>query len=245
MLVVMTDDVKTIASVLFPGVDPLDLIGPMQALNMLAFLRPGWRAVVVAERIEAYETEAPLRITPSHTFDEVPTPDVLVVPGASTPSFRAMTDESLLNYLRHAAAHAEVTASVCSGSLLLGAAGLLEGRKATTHWTAFDLLAEFGATPVRQRWVHDGPILTAAGQSAGIDMGLYLVQHLAGVETAKLAQFGMEYDPEPPLGPLAWDQAPHDIFDPHAQTWVEDGLTENPELAARLVTRLRAAAAAR
>ena len=197
MLVVMTEDVKTIACMLFPGIDPLDLIGPMQALNMLAFLRPGWRAVVVAERIEAYETEAPLRFTPSHTFDEVPSPDVLVVPGASTPAFRAMTDETLLNYIRNAAAHAEVIASVCSGSLLLGAAGLLEGRKATTHWTAFDLLAEFRATPVRQRWVHDGPILTAAGQSAGIDMGLYLVQHLAGIETARLTQFGMEYDPEP------------------------------------------------
>ena len=239
-LVVMTEDVKTIACVLFPGTDPLDLIGPMQALNMLAFLGPGWRTVVVAERIEAYETEGPLRITPSHTFDEVPTPDVLVVPGASTPAFRAMTDETLLNYLRSAAAHAEVIASVCSGSLILGAAGLLEGRKATTHWTAFELLAEFGATPVRQRWVHDGPILTAAGQSAGIDMGLYLVQHLAGAETARLTQFGMEYDPEPPLGPLDWDQPPHDIFDPRAQTWIEDGLTENPELAARLVTRLRA-----
>ncbi len=104
------------------------------------------------------------------------------------------------------------------------------GRKATTHWTAFELLAEFGATPVRQRWVHDGPILTAAGQSAGIDMGLYLVQRLAGVETARLTQFAMEYDPEPPLGRMDWEQAPHDIFDPHAQTWVEDGLTENPEL---------------
>ena len=164
MLVFMTEDVKTIACVLFPGIDPLDLIGPMQALSVLAFLRPGWRAVVVGERIEAYETEAPLRFTPSHTFDEVPTPDVLVVPGASTPAFRAMTDEGA-NDIRNAATHAEVIASVCSGSLLLGAAGLREGRRATTHWTVFELLAEFGATPVRQRWVHDGPILTAAGSS--------------------------------------------------------------------------------
>jgi transcriptional regulator GlxA family with amidase domain len=239
MLVFMTD-VKTIACVLFPGVDPLDLVGPMQALGMLAFLRQGWRTAVVAERMEAYPTEAPLRFTPSHTFEQVPTPDVLVVPGASTPAFRAMTDETLLDYLRHAAANAEVVASVCSGSLLLGAAGLLQGRKATTHWTAFELLAEFGATPVRRRWVHDGPIITAAGQSAGIDMGLYLVEHLAGPEAARLAQFGMEYDPEPPLGPLDWARAPHDVFDPHAESWVQDGLSEHPELAARLVARLGA-----
>jgi hypothetical protein len=138
-----------------------------------------------------------------------------------------------------------ITASVCSGSLILGAAGLLNGRKATTHWTAFDLLAEFGAIPVRQRWVHDGAFITAAGQSAGIDMGLYLIEQLAGAEIARLTQFGMEYDPKPHLGPLDWDQAPYEFFDPLAVTWVEDGLTNNPDLAARLVARLRAGVEAR
>ncbi len=245
MLVVMTDDVKTIACVLFPGVDPLDLIGPMQALGLLAYLGPSWRVVTVSERIEALDTESALLFTPSHTFAEVPTPDVLVVPGAATPAFRAMTDETLLDYLRTAAAHAEIVASVCTGSLILGAAGLLKGRKATTHWTAFDLLAEFGAIPVRERWVHDGALITAAGQSAGIDMGLYLIEQLAGVEAARLTQFAMEYDPKPHLGPLDWDQAPHDVFDQLAPTWVADGLRDNPELAERLVARLRAAAAAR
>ncbi|RDI53358.1 DJ-1/PfpI family protein [Nocardia mexicana] len=240
----MTDDTKTIACLVFPGVDPLDLIGPMQALGLVGYLGSGWRTVTVGARIEAHETEGALRITPSHTFAEVPTPDVLVVPGASTPAFRAMADEHLLDYLRTAAAHAEITASVCSGSLLLGAAGLLRGRRATTHWTAFDLLAEFGAEPVRGRWVRDGRIVTAGGQSAGIDMGLYLVEQLAGTDVARLAQFAMEYDPEPPLGPLDWEQAPHEFFAPLAESWVTDGLTEKPELAARLVARLRAAAAA-
>jgi transcriptional regulator GlxA family with amidase domain len=245
MLVVMTSDRKTIACVLYPGVDPLDLIGPMQALGLLAYLQPNWQVVTVAERIEAIATEGSLLFTPSHSFDQVPTPQVLVVPGASAPAFRAMTDETLLNYLRTAAAQAEITASVCSGSLILGAAGLLNGRKATTHWTAFDLLAEFGAIPVRRRWVHDGAFITAAGQSAGIDMGLYLIEQLAGAETARLAQFGMEYDPKPHLGPLDWDQAPYEVFDPLAVTWVQDGLTDNPELAARLVARLRAGVEAR
>ena len=245
MLEVMTDDEKTIACVLFPGVDPLDLIGPMQALGLLAYLGPGWRVVTVSERIEALDTESSVQLTPSHTFAEVPTPDVLLVPGAATPAFRAMTDETLLDYLRTAAAHAQITASVCTGSLILGAAGLLKGRKATTHWTAFDLLAEFGAIPVRERWVHDGALITAAGQSAGIDMGLYLVEQLAGVEAARLTQFAMEYDPKPHLGPLDWDQAPYDVFDQLAPTWVEDGLSEKPDLAERLVKRLRGAAAAR
>jgi transcriptional regulator GlxA family with amidase domain len=242
---VMTDDAKTIACVLFPGVDPLDLIGPMQALGLLSYLGPGWQVVTVSEKIEAIDTESAVQLTPSHTFADVPTPDVLLVPGAATPAFRAMTDETLLDYLRTAAAQAEFVVSVCSGSLILGAAGLLKGRKATTHWTAFELLAEFGAIPVRERWVHDGAFITAAGQSAGIDMGLYLVEQLAGPETARLTQYAMEYDPKPHLGPLDWDHAPHEIFDPLAKTWVEDGLQDDPELAGRLVTRLRAAADAR
>jgi transcriptional regulator GlxA family with amidase domain len=241
----MTDDIKTVACVLYPGVDPLDLIGPMQALGLLAYLQPSWQVVTVAERVEAIHTEGPLLFTPSHSFGEFPSPQVLVVPGAATPAFRAMTDQTLLDYLRHAAAHAEVTTSVCSGSLLLGAAGLLHGRRATTHWTAFDLLAEFGAIPVRERWVHDGAFITAAGQSAGIDMGLYLVEQLAGSATARLAQFGMEYDPKPHQGPLDWENAPYELFDPLAVSWVEDGLADNPELAARLVARLRAAGDAR
>ncbi|WP_280387038.1 DJ-1/PfpI family protein [Nocardia wallacei] len=241
----MTDETKTIACVVFPGVDPLDLIGPMQALGLLSYLGSGWRTVTVGARLEAHETEGALRFTPSHTFADIPAPDVLIVPGASTPAFRAMSDQTLLGYLRNAAAGAEITASVCSGSLLLGAAGLLRGRRATTHWTAFELLAEFGATPVRERWVRDGRIVTAGGQSAGIDMGLYLVEQLAGTQVARLAQFAMEYDPAPPLGPLDWSRAPHDVFDPLAETWVTDGLTADPELAARLVARLRAAAAAR
>ena len=156
-----------------------------------------------------------------------------------------MTDRTLLDYLGYAAARAEFTASVCSGSLILGAAGLLKGRRATTHWTAFDLLAEFGAIPVRERWVHDGVLITAAGQSAGIDMGLYLVEQLAGPDTARLTQFAMEYDPKPPLGPLDWDNAPYELFDPLVVTWVEEGLAQNPDLAARLVARLDTARAHR
>ncbi|MFE0022280.1 DJ-1/PfpI family protein [Amycolatopsis sp. NPDC059021] len=235
----MSADTKTIAFVVFPGLTPLDLVGPLQVLGMLEYLRPEeYRVAVVAERIEAYETDAVLKIVPSHTFADVPAPDVVVVPGGATPAFRAMTDETLLGYLREASAHAEITASVCSGSLLLGAAGLMKGRRATTHWTAFELLPEFGIIPVRQRWVEDGPMLTAAGVSAGIDMGLHLVSRLAGDEIARMAQFGTEYDPEPPLGPLDWSSAPREFFAPAAVSWVTDGLAERPELRDRLVAWL-------
>jgi transcriptional regulator GlxA family with amidase domain len=233
-------DVRTVAFVVYPEIDPLDLIGPLEALNYLANFGSEWAVVTVGEKIEAMATEGPLLLTPTHTFDQVPTPEVVIVPGASTPAFRAMTDDTLLNYLRNAATHARFIGSVCSGSLILGAAGLLKGRKATTHWTAFDLLAGFGATPVRKRWVHDGSLITAAGQSAGIDMGLYLVEQLAGRDAAQLTQFGLEYDPEPHLGRLDWDKAPYEVFDPMVKAWVEDGLVKNPELAARLLDRLRA-----
>ncbi|MGW4841454.1 DJ-1/PfpI family protein [Nocardia brasiliensis] len=242
----MTDETKTIACVLFPGVDPLDLIGPMQPLGFLGHVLPGWRTVAVGEQLTAYETDGgPLRLTPSHTFAEVPAPDVLVVPGASTPLFRAMSDRVLTDYVRSAAEHAQIVASVCSGSLLLAAAGLLDGRKATTHWTAFDLLAEFGVHPVRERWVEDGRFVTAAGQSAGIDMGLHLVERLGGTDIARLTQYAMEYDPEPPLGRLDWPQAPYEFFDPFVREWITDGLADNPALAASLLARARAGQASR
>ncbi|WP_338146654.1 DJ-1/PfpI family protein [Streptomyces boncukensis] len=223
----------------FPGLTPLDLAGPLTILSMLEWLRPGYRVTVVGERIRTYETDTALRVTPSHTFAQVPAPQVLVVPGGAAPAFRAMTDRTLLGYLRGAAAHAEVISSVCSGSLLLGAAGLLRGRRATTHWTTHELLAEFDAAPVHERWVQDGPFLTAAGVSAGIDMALHLVAELAGEDVARLAQFGAEYDPEPPFGALDWDAAPDEVFAPAADSWVSDGLAGHPELQARLASRLR------
>ncbi|ALG10693.1 DJ-1/PfpI family protein [Kibdelosporangium phytohabitans] len=229
---------KTIACVVFPGLTPLDLVGPVTMLGMLTWMEPEYELTVVGARIEEHETDAPLRITPSHTFDQVRDPAVLVVPGGAAPAFRAMTDKALLGYLRAASASAEITASVCSGSLLLGAAGLLKGKRATTHWTVLDLLAEFDATPVRERWVEDGDVITAAGVSAGIDMGLYLVARLAGQDAARIAQFGAEYDPEPPFGPLDWDAAPRELFAPAAVSWVTEGLAGDPDLSARLRARL-------
>jgi transcriptional regulator GlxA family with amidase domain len=219
---------KTIAFVLYPGLTVLDLVGPLQVLSALA----GYQAVVVAERIEPLGTDTALTLTASHTFAEVPEPFAVVVPGGGTPTFRALSDETLLGYLRHAAEGAEWMTSVCTGALLLGAAGLLEGKRANTHWMFREMLRAFGAEPVTDRWVEDGRVITAAGVSAGIDMALHLAGRLAGDETARAIQFGVEYDPAPPLGPLDWASAPRQIS--ALESVLTDGVTDNPELLATL-----------
>ncbi|MFI6291484.1 DJ-1/PfpI family protein [Nonomuraea sp. NPDC050790] len=228
---------KTIAFVLYPGCTILDLVGPLQVLSTLAAMRPEFRVVVVGERLETWETDTPLLVRAGHTFDEVPAPDVIVVPGGGAPTLRAMAEENLLAYVRGGSG--QVT-SVCTGSLILGAAGLLDGRRATTHWSMLDVLPEFGATPVRERWVADGPVLTAAGVSAGIDMALHLSAELAGLEPARAVQYALEYDPRPPHGRPDWDQAPKELYTALSEQWVREGLGEHP-LAARITARLKAA----
>ncbi|MFF8955590.1 DJ-1/PfpI family protein [Streptomyces sp. NPDC014894] len=226
--------VRTIAFVAYPGITPLDLVGPLQICAVLSDLAPGFRTVVVGERKEPMGTDTALSVVPSHTFDEVPDPEVLIVPGGLVPTLAAMADETLLERLRRASEGAEVVGSVCTGSLLLGAAGLLEGRRATSHWMFRRLLAEFGATPVAERWVEDGRIVTAAGVSAGIDMALQLVSRLAGDDTARLVQLMIEYDPEPPFGPIDWAAAGVENHAPFADALLKRALADHPGLLARL-----------
>ncbi|RKT89197.1 DJ-1/PfpI family protein [Saccharopolyspora antimicrobica] len=234
-------DEKTIAFVLYPGCTILDLVGPLQVLSMFSAMRPEFRVTVVAEELAICDTDTPLHVRADRTFADVPAPDVVVVPGGGTPTLRAAIHEPLLAYLRGVAPGADLVASVCTGSLILGAAGLLEGRRATTHWAVLDVLAEFGATPVGERWVQDGPVLTAAGVSAGIDMALHLVEELAGAEVARTVQFGIEYDPEPPHGGLEWSEAPRALYATVAEQWLQEGLGTHP-LAERLAARLNGSA---
>ncbi len=225
---------RTVAFVAYPGLTLLDLVGPLQVFSALQAAHDGFRVVVMSESRRTMETDTPLSVLPDTTFDQVPDPYAVVVPGGLVPTLTAMADQDLLDRLRRAAADAEIVASVCTGSLLLGAAGLLDGRRATTHWMFRDLLASFGATPVAERWVEDGPCLTAAGVSAGIDMALHLVARMTDERTARGIQLQIEYDPRPPFGGIDWGSVDTERHAPLAQRFLTEALADHPGLLARL-----------
>jgi transcriptional regulator GlxA family with amidase domain len=226
--------VRTIAFVAYPGLTPLDMVGPLQVFTVLSNLVRGYNTVVVGERIEPMATDTPLSLVPSHTFETMPEPHVLIVPGGTIPTIAAMADEELLDRLRAAAARSQIVGSVCTGSLLLAAAGLLDGRRANTHWLYRGLLAKFGAIPVTQRWVRDGNVITAAGVSAGIDLALHLVGELAGRDIARKVQLFVEYDPEPPFGPIDWAAADPGQYAPLLRKRLNQALADHPALLDRL-----------
>jgi transcriptional regulator GlxA family with amidase domain len=229
------DGMKDIAFVLYPGFTALDMVGPLQVLGALPAFAPDYRVVVLGESKSPVPTDTPLGVTASHTFDEIPEPYAVFLPGGAVPTITAMADEQLLARIRSMAEHAEIVGSVCTGSLILGAAGLLEGRRATTHWMCRDLLAKFGATPVAERWVRDGNVLTGAGVSAGIDLALHLVQELAGEEIARQVQLMIEYDPQPPLGGIDWAEVDIAARRPLLDGWLHAGLADHPKLLSELI----------
>jgi len=196
---------KTIAFVLYPGLTVFDLAGPLQVLTGLSELVPEYWTVVVGERVEPMNTDIRVSMIPTHAFEEVPNPDVLLVPGGDVPTLRAMGNEPIRNYVRSAAETAEVAGSICTGALILASVGLLEGRQATTHWAYYKVLEQFGATYVRKRWVEDGKFISSAGVSAGIDAALALAARLTDEETARRVQRSLGYDPHPPFGGIDYD----------------------------------------
>jgi transcriptional regulator GlxA family with amidase domain len=196
---------KTIAFVLYPGLTVFDLAGPLQIFTGVSELVPEYRAVVVGERVEPMNTDIRVNMIPTHTFEEVPNPSVLLVPGGDVPTLRAMGNEPIRNYVRSAAETAEVAGSICTGALILASVGLLEGRQATTHWAYYKVLEQFGATYVRKRWVEDGKFISSAGVSAGIDAALALAARLTDEETARRVQRSLGYDPHPPFGGIDYD----------------------------------------
>ena len=198
-----------IAILIFDGITALDAIGPYEVLRSV----PGWEVQFVGkQRGEVRTDSGALGLSADHALSEVDAADMVLVPGG--PGNRALLDdEEVLDWLRRLDAGTKWTTSVCTGSMVLGAAGLLEGKRATCHWAFLEDLREYGTDPVQGRYVEDGKVLTAAGVSAGIDMALHLVGQEVGPELAQAVQLGIEYDPQPPFDAGSPDKAPAPIVE--------------------------------
>ncbi|MGI5366090.1 DJ-1/PfpI family protein [Streptomyces iakyrus] len=193
-----------IAIVLYDRFTALDAVGPYETLGRV----PGAETVFVAEQAGPVRNDSGnLALTADRALADVPHPDIIVVPGGPGPLPLA-ADGPLLTWLRTADATSTWTTSVCTGSLLLAAAGLLKGRRATSHWMALEELERHGAEPTGERVVIDGKYVTAAGVSAGIDMGLTLLGRIAGDDHAQMVQLATEYDPQPPYDAGSPEKAP-------------------------------------
>ncbi len=198
-----------IAILLYEKLTALDAIGPYEVLRSV----PGWEVRFVGTAKGNIRTDSgALGLSVDHTLEETSEPDVVLVPGGEG-SEDAMVDETVLSWLRRVDERTKWTTSVCTGSLVLAAAGLLEGKRATSHWLFLERLGTFGADPVGGRFVEDGKVLTAAGVSAGIDMALHLVGREAGPEIAQAIQLGIEYDPEPPFDSGSPEKASDEIVE--------------------------------
>jgi transcriptional regulator GlxA family with amidase domain len=197
-----------IAFALYPGFTALDFIGPYQVLSNV----PDAEIVLcAAEAGTISDDNGLLHLDVRTSITDVPSPDIVLVPGGPGSRTTAATESPLVEWLRDVHETTTWTTSVCTGALLLGAAGILDGRPATTHWLAYDELAAYGARPTEQRVVIDGKVATAAGVSAGIDLALTLVGRQWGEEIAQAIQLGIEYDPQPPYDAGAPSKAPAPI----------------------------------
>jgi putative intracellular protease/amidase len=203
-----------IAALVFDAITPLDIVGPIEVLARM----PGAEIVIVGkQRGPVRDPRTHWTLTAEASIAEVPQPDVLVLPGGA--GVRPLcAEEPILEWLRLAHGTTSWTTSVCTGSLLLGAAGLLRGLTATTHWASRELLERYGARYVEERVVQQGKIITSAGVSSGIDMALTLVAKMAGDDIAKGIQLSIEYDPQPPFNCGAPSKAEPAVLDRVRQT---------------------------
>lgn len=206
----------TSAFVLFPNVTQLDLTGPLQVLHRL----PGATTHVVAKTRAPVPSDCGLSLVPTTSFAECPSVDLLCVPGGFGVD-DAIRDPETLAFVKRAGAQAKYVTSVCTGAFVLGAAGLLRGKRATTHWAYHDLLPLVGATPERARVVRDGNVITGGGVTAGLDFAFVVAQELAGVAVAQSIQLAIEYNPAPPLAAGSPESAPADVREKVQQRYTD------------------------
>ena len=193
-----------IGFVIFPDLIQLDFTGPLQVLSRL----PQSATHIVAKSEAPVPSDCGLGLVPTHTFADCPPLDLLCVPGGSHGVARAIGDRETIEFVRRQAGTAKYVTSVCTGAFILGVAGILKGRRATTHWAFTDLLPLVGATHEKARVVRDGNVITAGGVTSGIDFGLTIAAEIAGETTAQTIQLGIEYDPAPPFDSGHPDRAP-------------------------------------
>lgn len=199
---------QSVAFLLFPNVTQLDLTGPAQVLSRLG----NTSVNLVWKDKEPVPTDAGFPLLPTATFDDIDQVDILCVPGGLG-TMEMMQDRAVLAWLQKVAANADWVTSVCTGSLVLGAAGLLKGYKSACHWASVDQLAFFGATPVRQRIVEDRNRFSGGGVTSGIDFALALAARIRGEDHAKFIQLAIEYDPHPPFDAGSPDKVSPEILD--------------------------------
>lgn len=202
----MSDPLQ-IGIVLFPRVTQLDFTGPLQVFSSV----PGAKIHLLWKRIEPIPSDSVMAITPTTSFADCPQLDVICVPGGMGTD-DAVNDEEILAFVKQQAAGAKYVTSVCTGSLVLGAAGLLRGYRASTHWTAMEALAPFGAIPTKTRVCVDRNRVTGGGVTAGIDFALTLVSIMVDRKTAEAIQLRLEYNPAPPFNAGSPDTAPPEVL---------------------------------
>ncbi len=197
-----------IGFVIFPNLTQLDFTAPLQVFHRL----PGAATHIIAKTRDPVPSDCGLSLLPTVTFQDCPPLDLICVPGGAGVA-RAMLDRETLDFVIRQAAGARYVTSVCTGAFILGMAGLLKGRRATTHWAYTDLLADVGATHEPARVVWDGNVVTAGGVTSGIDFALRVVAEIAGDEVAQAIQLTIEYDPEPPFASGHPDRTPAEVLD--------------------------------
>jgi cyclohexyl-isocyanide hydratase len=190
--------------VIFPDLTQLDFTGPQQVLARL----PGSAMHIVAKTAAPVPSDSGLSLVPTHTFESCPRLDLICIPGGSAGVVQAMGDRDTIEFVQRQSSTAKYVTSVCTGAFILGIAGLLRGRRATTHWAFTELLPLVGATHEKSRIVQDGNVITAGGVTSGIDFGLRVVAEIAGDTVAQAIQLGIEYDPHPPFDSGHPDRAP-------------------------------------